>query len=271
MRILKKQWNILWLNFTLLCAVFLSVMNFNLFIFIYQSIDESATLWQHIAFVPMVFLLLFVILTLLLVPYLSKFFMIIFIMVACVSAYFMSAYGVIIDKVMIENAFKTDAREVQELLNLKLVLFVLFFGILPCLLVLKARIIYAPKGIKYAILTRIVSFVVGIFLLLAIFVPQTQFFVPFFRHYYQSEYYTTPFYQLKSLIKYIKSRTFTKPSLEIIAQDATMLDDKKRLLILVVGETARAANFSLLEKDRATTNETNLYTKKWGGLCSLML
>ena len=135
MGILKKQWNISWLNFVLLCAAFLSAMNFNLFIFIYTSIDESATLWQHIAFVPMVFLLLFVILTLLLVPYLSKVFMIIFIMVACVSAYFMSAYGVIIDKTMLENAFKTDAREVRELLNLKLVLFVLFFGILPCLLV----------------------------------------------------------------------------------------------------------------------------------------
>ncbi|WP_334095128.1 phosphoethanolamine transferase domain-containing protein, partial [Helicobacter typhlonius] len=93
MGILKKQWNISWLNFALLCAAFLSATNFNLFIFIYTSIDESATLWQHIAFVPMVFLLLFVILTLLLVPYLSKVFMIIFIMVACVSAYFMSAYG----------------------------------------------------------------------------------------------------------------------------------------------------------------------------------
>ncbi|AAP77402.1 phosphoethanolamine--lipid A transferase [Helicobacter hepaticus] len=266
MGILKKQWNISWLNFVLLCAAFLSAMNFNLFIFIYTSIDESATLWQHIAFVPMVFLLLFVILTLLLVPYLSKVFMIIFIMVACVSAYFMSAYGVIIDKTMLENAFKTDAREVRELLNLKLVLFVLFFGILPCLLVLKTRIVYAPKGIKNALLTRFASFFVGILLLLAIFVPQTQFFVPFFRYYYQSEYYTTPFYQLKSLVKYIKSRTFTKPPLEIIAPDARILEHKKRLLILVVGETARAANFSLLEKDRATTNETNPYTKKWGGV-----
>lgn len=178
----------------------------------------------------------------------------------------MSAYGVIIDKTMLENAFKTDAREVRELLNLKLVLFVLFFGILPCLLVLKTRIVYAPKGIKNALLTRFASFFVGILLLLAIFVPQTQFFVPFFRYYYQSEYYTTPFYQLKSLVKYIKSRTFTKPPLEIIAPDARILEHKKRLLILVVGETARAANFSLLEKDRATTNETNPYTKKWGGV-----
>lgn len=261
--ILKKQWNISWLNFTLLCAAFLSAMNFNLFIFIYQSIDESATLWQHIAFVPMVFLLLFVILTLFLVPYLSKFFMVIFIMVACVSAYFMSAYGVIIDKNMLENALKTDMREVRELLNLKFILFVLFLGILPCLLVLKTRIIYAREA-KHALLIRFACFFVGVILLLAIFVPQTQFFVPFFRQYYQSEYYTTPFYQLKSLVKYIKSRTFTKPPLEIIAQDATMLDDKKKLLIIVVGETARAEDFSLLEKDRATSNDTNPYTAQMG-------
>ena len=254
-----------WLSFTLLCAFYLSCLNFNLLGFIYDSIDESASLWQHIAFIPMVFLLLFVLLHFFLLPYLSKFFMVIFIMVACVSAYFMSAYGVIIDKTMLENAFKTDAREVSELLNLKCILFVLWFGILPSLLVLKMRIIYAPKGIKKAIFTRFLSFIVGVMLLLAIFVPQTSFFVPFFRHYYQSEYYTTPFYQLKSLVKYIKSHTFTKPPLELIAQDARLSDDTKRLLILVVGETARAANFSLLENShRLTSNETNPYTSKMG-------
>ncbi|MCX2716998.1 hypothetical protein OQH61_04525 [Helicobacter sp. MIT 21-1697] len=73
MGLFKKSFSMRWFYFALLCAAFLSAMNFNLFIFIYQSIDESATLWQHIAFVPMVFLLLFVILTLFLVPYLSKF------------------------------------------------------------------------------------------------------------------------------------------------------------------------------------------------------
>lgn len=67
---------------------------------------------------------------------------------------------------------------------------------------------------------RLATFFIATILLLAIFISETRFFVPFFRHYYQSEYYTTPFYQLKSLVKYIKSYTFTKPDFEIIADDA---------------------------------------------------
>ncbi|RDU61103.1 phosphoethanolamine transferase [Helicobacter marmotae] len=260
-----KNLKLSWLSFTLLSAAFLSVLNFNLLCFIYASVDSSATLWQHIAFVPMVFLLLFVILCVLLVPYLSKLFMIIFILIACVSAYFMNAYGVIIDQTMLENALKTDSKEVSELLNVKFILFVLFLGILPCLFVAKVRIIYAPKGIKRALLTRILAFILGWVLLLLIFVPQTQFFVPFFRHYYQSEYYTTPFYQIKSLVKLVKSHTFIKPPLEIVAPDALMESHKdKRLLILVLGETARAANFSLFEGERASENDTNVYTRDLG-------
>ncbi len=41
-----------------------------------------------------------------------------------------------------------------------------------------------------------------------------------------------------------------------------LVGQTKKLLILVVGETARAANFSLLEHNRSTKNETNYYTSK---------
>lgn len=49
----------------------------------------------------------------------------------------MNEYGVIIDKTMLENTFKTDIKEVSELLNLKFILFVCIFGIAPSILVLK--------------------------------------------------------------------------------------------------------------------------------------
>lgn len=55
--------------------------------------------------------------------------------------YFMSAYNTPIDKIMLLNVVQTDIYEVQDLLGLKLLTFLVLLGILPALIILKSGLI----------------------------------------------------------------------------------------------------------------------------------
>ena len=66
------------------------------------------------------------------------------IMLFCVSAafgaYFMMAYGVVIDKTMMINTLQTDVRETRDLLNWRLLATVLVLAVLPCVLLWRQHI-----------------------------------------------------------------------------------------------------------------------------------
>lgn len=135
-----KRFEISWLNFVLLNALFITLMNFHLFDFIYSNLDEDASLWLKISFVLIYFSLLVMIFGLLFLPFLTQFFAIIFVLVTCVSAYFMHFYGVVIDKDMIQNALNTDQRELKELFNFTFLFWIVFLGLVPSFLILKCKI-----------------------------------------------------------------------------------------------------------------------------------
>ncbi|EKK7388360.1 phosphoethanolamine--lipid A transferase, partial [Campylobacter jejuni] len=91
-------------------------------------------------------------------------------------------------------------------------------------------------------------------------IPLSKTFLPFFRNYNEIRMYNTPFYQIYSVYRYYVRFVKTKPEFKTIANDAYRENNHtKKLLVLVVGETARAANYSL---GGYTKNDTNFYTKK---------
>ena len=76
----------------------------------------------------------------LLVPFLLKPLAIFLIMISSISAYFMQAYGIIIDKGMLLNVLHTDTREAFSYFNASLVLWLIFVTILPCIYVALVKI-----------------------------------------------------------------------------------------------------------------------------------
>lgn len=60
--------------------------------------------------------------------------------------YFISKYGVAIDSSMMQNAAHTDPMEVGQLLTLQMIPYVIFLVVVPVLLILAARISFAPSG-----------------------------------------------------------------------------------------------------------------------------
>ena len=169
---------------------------------------------------------------------------------AALAAYFVWAYGVLVDKVMIRNVFETDALEAGELVNWRLLLFVGVLGVLPALVVL--RIPLARPSWQRELLHRGVALavtIVGIGVV-AFFFYQDQ--ASFLRNNRDLRHRLVPVNYLSGVGSYVQEITKRKLPYEAIGADAalgarwkTPMAERPLLLVLVVGETARAANFSL--------------------------
>ena len=85
--------------------------------------------------------------------------------------------------------------------------------------------------------------------------------IPFFRNNSNLKKLHLPYYPLSSFAKALNSKLSPPKPLEMIAADATRIPNdasKPKLLVFVLGETARAANYSALGYSK---NDTNAYTK----------
>ncbi|EAH5121886.1 DUF1705 domain-containing protein, partial [Campylobacter coli] len=203
--------------------------------------------------VHMIFSLIFV-------KYLTKILSIFFILSSCTSLYFITFYGVLIDSDMIQNVMQTDIKEVKDLLSWRLVLLAIVV-LLFCVFILRIRIENnTEQGFFKKIRVRVLSALLGCSIFLIAFVPLSKTFIPFFRTYNEIRMYNVPFYPIYAVYRYCVRFVKVKPEFKTIANDAYRENNHtKKLLVLVVGETARAANYSL---GGYAKNDTNFYTKK---------
>ncbi len=167
--------------------------------------------------------------------------------------YFMSTYHVIIDDSMIRNSLQTDIHESLDLLSWRLAVFVLFLGVLPSVIVYKTHIVY--RGLKQEIWAKFKSIGLSLVLVFAMLLGFSKFYTSFFREHKVLRFYTNPTYWIYSIGYYVKGTYFsTQHTLKLIGLDAKIdPKTKKRLVIMVVGEAARADHFSLNGYDRETT------------------
>ncbi|EAL3606531.1 phosphoethanolamine--lipid A transferase [Campylobacter coli] len=245
-----------WFRFTLLNSLLIVSLNFNLYYFVYEKTSEN--LFITFSFIIIYFGLVHVICSLLFVKYLGKLFSVFFILASFLSVYFITFYGVLIDSDMIQNIAQTDIKEVRDLLNFKL-LFTVFLALFLAFCILKIQIDYY-SNFKTYIKIKCINIILGLILVFVILAPLSKTFIPFFRNYNEIRMYNTPFYQIYALYRYYVRFVKTKPEFKTIANDAYRENNHtKKLLVLVVGETARAANYSL---GGYAKNDTNFYTKK---------
>jgi lipid A ethanolaminephosphotransferase len=164
------------------------------------------------------------------------------------TAYFMSHYGVQIDKSMIQNVFETDAREAGELLSVQLVLVMLLLGVLPALAVWRAEVSF-PQGLRG--LGRRAGVAAGsLALAVLLLVMFFKTLAPTLREHRELRYLLTPTNYIQAINGYLKQRYARKVVVAPLGTDAVkgvVGGDKTRrsVTVIVVGETARAANFSL--------------------------
>lgn len=177
------------------------------------------------------------------------------------AAYFMNQYGVLIDVGMIRNVAQTDTSEVQALLSTTLLGYLLALGVLPGYILWKTPIHYRPwpqelvgKGLTVLFC---VSLIGGVSLL------NYKGLSSLFRNHHELRLMIVPSNVIGASISYAREelKTAQQPFMPI-AQDARLdgswaRHSRKSLTVLVVGESARAANFGILGYPRDTTPELN--------------
>jgi len=184
----------------------------------------------------------------------TKWVLALLLLLASQAAYFMDTFGVVIDGVMLDNILQTDMHEAAGLLSFSLLWRTLLFGLIPAWLVLK----FAPKPQQFG--TELKSKLMLTLLVVAVLVvnilPFNAHYSSFIREHKTTRYYANPNYFTYSLIKYAHERLRSTAliPLEATATDATEVGPVERteLVIVVVGETARADRFSLNGYHRLT-------------------
>ncbi|AJD00953.1 phosphoethanolamine transferase [Campylobacter lari] len=241
-----------WTKFTLLNTIFIMVFNFPLFEFVYEKINQNSMLFS--VFFGIYFFLVLGVLSLIYFPYITKILSIFLLSTCTICSYFISNYGVLIDDSMIQNVVETDNREFFSYFNFSFALYILAFVVFPSALILFTKIDYQRYILKKSVL--FFSALIICFGLIA-FTSKTL--LPFLRSHNIIRMYNLPFYPIYSSIEFTKKKLAGKKELTIISNDANLKDtNTTKLMVLVVGETARASNYSLGDYK---TNDTNFYTK----------
>lgn len=175
--------------------------------------------------------------------------------VTAFSSYFMNRYGIVIDASMMQNVIETDVREAAELLNWNLALTVTLLGVLPSMLVWRLKLEF-PTWRRALLLNpavMIVSLLVAGMLVMVFFKTLA----PAVREYRQMRFLLTPTNVIQAGNSYLKHKLARAAVIAPLGSDAmkgTLWAQEKRrtVTIMVVGETARAMNFSLNGYQRDT-------------------
>jgi lipid A ethanolaminephosphotransferase len=219
--------------------------------------------FQHILFLVSLFILVvgLTVVPLILVAskYTTKPVLIFVLLLTAFCGYFMDSYNVVIDQTMLINTYQTNPEEAGDLISVKLILYLLFIGLLPAFYVWKVDIRYVGLG-RFCFNKTVVvgGCLVGLFIMVAL---QGKTFASFFREHKPIRYYVNPSYCLYSAAKFVedgsgKQQIVVAPIGLDAVQSASATG--RRLVIFVVGESARADRFSLNGYNR----ETNPLLKK---------
>lgn len=164
--------------------------------------------------------------------------------VSASSGYFIDSFGTIIDKEMLNNMSQTDSMEVFDLITPKLFMYLLIGALLPLLFLIRYRVFYS--NYIFEVGQRVVVSLGLLVLIGGIYLGFNGAYGSFFRNHKELRMYLNPIYPISSFVKFIIVKSKNKKVFTPIALDAYKSGGKnKKLMVLIVGETARAENFSL--------------------------
>ena len=197
--------------------------------------------------------------------YIIKPMLILFVIIAAGGSYFTDTFGTIIDKNVVEAALTTTQAESGALLTSSYIWHMLLFGIVPSLLIAWVRVKHRAILSKLMVNTGVIlsCLAVSVVILGANYAAYSSMFREHGADIMQKLMPSTP---IASTIQYVshvyKNRDIVMEPLGLDAkQTLTQLPAGKKLVtVVVVGETARAENFSL----NGYTRETNPELKKRG-------
>jgi lipid A ethanolaminephosphotransferase len=194
---------------------------------------------------------------------------------AAVCGYFTDAYGTIFDTNMLINSLETDQAEAMGLFAPSMVIRVLLLGVLPAFIISKIRL--KRSTWQRSILQKTATLILSVALIAVCILPFGDQYASFFRQHKQVRSYANPITPIYSTIKLGENYVdeLRRPdTMTLHATDAKRVSPansvdgsgKPKLMVFVVGETARADHFGLNGYTRNTTpllsKQSDLYSFK---------
>lgn len=203
------------------------------------------------ASIPLVLFCAFtLIFSVLALPWLRKPLLAVLILAGAAANYFIYSFGTVIDTNMIQNVFETDVQEATALFNLRYLVWMLLLGALPVALLCLIKI-ENNRPWWMAIAWRAVTSLAAVVLILLAAALFYKDYASMIRNNKGLVKMVTPANVVSGIGHYVDNRWFAgDQTLVKIGEDAkkgpVILGAKKKtLVIFVLGETARAENFSL--------------------------
>jgi lipid A ethanolaminephosphotransferase len=175
---------------------------------------------------------------------------------ASASSYFSTRYGIVMNKDMLRNVFETDVGESRSLLSFDLIERILLLGVVPAMLVWRIRLPamrWRTRLSKHAFASLgalcICAFALGS-------APAS--YAVFFREHKPIRYSLLPAAPLTSAIGVLMDKRNADGPLINASGNAYRIESphpKPLVIVMIVGETARAANFQLGGYARPTNPE----------------
>lgn len=208
-----------------------------------------------LASLPVVLLCLFnlMLTPLLALPFLRKPLLAVLIVTSAACSYFMLHYNVLIDRSMVQNVFETNQAELNAYLSLPLLLTLLTLGVLPAAGLAWVRTTSGAASTR-SLLVWPASVLASLLVLLAIGFAFYKDYSSLLRNNRHIRDQVLPLNVVRHTHGYLKGLYSTRQQpLRAIGMDAQRAPGPRpKLVILVVGETARSQNFQLNGYPRAT-------------------
>lgn len=171
------------------------------------------------------------------------------------AAYYVSTYQVFLDPPMLRNVVRTDWREASELLSARMVLWVALWCLPPLAVIVWVRL--KDRTALRAVVSRTAFTVAAAAVAVAAALLVARDLVPLMREQRELRYLVTPGNLIYSLgrVAAAEARAASGP-LRPLGEDARRLAAgaaRPKVLVLVLGETVRSANFGVLGYARQTT------------------
>lgn len=167
--------------------------------------------------------------------------------VSSLCTYFLTTFGIPFDGSTVQNVLESNLIEMREYFNFQVVIYVLLLGILPGWLCAIAPIQYG--SFKKQILWILTSFIAAVLIIILNFGIFFQDYSSLFRNHRELRFLVNPLNYLYATPIYILRKPAAPTQLNPIGLDAEIsssaMNSNKKIMVLVVGETARADHFSL--------------------------
>ena len=166
--------------------------------------------------------------------------------------YFITLYGIVIDEIIVRNVFVVDTKTWGDLFHPNILVYVTVLGLLPALVIARVRLMPTRRRARLGF----AALVTGAFA--AFTLPTSHVWLWMDRHMTELGGLTLPWSYVFNLSRFVSAEIRANQPQVLLPDGAlpALPEGVREVVVLIVGEAARAQNFEAYGYDRNTTPYT---------------